>query len=198
MRRLIVFATLFEAEKVVSPSQKIAPDLYQTVYGDVLITGMGSIRAATLVSSHLQNYDEVINIGFAGSLDTSKSLGDILPIKQVVKYTTFLLEKPLWSLTHKAFPRLSLAQEGVNLMTFDFPLHDKKIAQQLASKWSLVDMEGYGIAMSAKYWDKPCRLYKIVSDFTNHETTLSIKEKQPILTQKIKDFLESLYTSLSR
>jgi len=83
MRILIVAATLFEVEslKFKVESGAVNPELSII---DFLITGAGMVAASFVLGKHLatNQYDLAINLGIAGSFDSSIALGDVIEITE--------------------------------------------------------------------------------------------------------------------
>jgi len=129
--------------------------------------GPNKVRSA-LTSSVLKGYDEIWNIGFAGALHKNLPFGSIHEISFIGR--------------HESDRSFQIQAEGKKLITFDQPLHDPILRDQLSLTWDLVDMEGHAIAEIAKAENIPCRFIKIVSDNADDNTSTSIRENAPKLS----------------
>ncbi|WP_428327558.1 futalosine hydrolase [Mucilaginibacter sp.] len=89
MRILIVAATIKEIEPLIAEFGKGEASTasviqLQTANCQVLITGVGMVATAFALGMHLSanRYDLVVNLGIAGSLDRSISLGEVLEVTE--------------------------------------------------------------------------------------------------------------------
>lgn len=187
---LIVFATFKEAEKTIELLRADGIEnkrLYRFERGYVLITGVGAIAAAQAVAQHLDGADEVWNWGLAGSLHKELEVGKTYRIKEGAKY----LSIPSYCDAHArrfaeaAHPTLTIAKEGLNLITTDYPVNHPELRKELAKTHDLVDMEGYGVSYACKQENKPCIQWKTVSDLADENSAKHIQEKIGSLSQKI-------------
>jgi nucleoside phosphorylase len=174
MKRLITFATLREATpslQLLEASLSSEKNLYLFSDGYVLITGIGLMAAATQTALHLPLADEVWNFGIAGALRDDLPIGTICTVQSVSKFLFFPedIDTHTKNMGALAFPTYALASAGTSLISSDFPIYHPMIRSQLALNHHIVDMEGYGIAFSAKQAQKPFRLWKIISDFASQE-----------------------------
>lgn len=198
-RLLVVFATPMEAQatlKDLEASPTDRPHVYHFDRGRLLITGLGITRAAAMVASHLDGIDEVWNIGIAGALDNALRLHKLYDIGAVSKY----LQLPPTAndtdnvLARQGHPRLLLASQGQELVSSDFPIHDLDIKSRLVKQAQLVDMEGYGVALAASTQQIPCRLWKLVSDFSSqadrHQILLHLEAASQRLSEALQEQLE--------
>ena len=161
---LFVFATFLEAQSF--PASK-----------HILIIGMGPEEVRrNLTASAFVGYDEVWNIGFAGAVDKKLPFGSIHTVSRVGR--------------HEQDGDRELHPEGKRLITFDAPLHDPVLRDLLAHQWDLVDMEGGVIAEIAMDNNIPCHLIKIVSDNADENTTASILDNAPLLSNLLKDYVD--------
>lgn len=145
------------------------PSYYHFPEGALVLSGMGVHAAQLAVTQHASRFDEIWNIGLAGSLNSSPSIGTILPVKSVGKYVSLSKEEtdPItYSCMERHLPHMLLGDQGERLISSDFPIHNQEHRSVLSSNWDLVDMEGYGIAYAAKHLKKTCRMWKIISDFS--------------------------------
>ncbi len=133
------------------------PSYYHFPQGALVLSGMGVHAAQLAVTQHASRFDEIWNIGLAGSLTSSLSIGTIFPIKSVGKYVSLSKEEadPItYSCMEQHLPHMLLGDQGERLISSDFPIHSKVHKSVLSHNWDLVDMEGYGIAYAAKYLKK--------------------------------------------
>ena len=192
--KLIIFATAEEAEHSLTTfhAQPIKIGLYQSKIGLIGITGIGPYAAAYAVSAIAKEYNikEIMNIGFAGSLNSALELGSIWPISSCSKY--------LWHPKgHTAAQNclageincLRLQQDGLVLSTVDFPLYENPA--HLANVCDLIDMEGYAIAQVARSLEIPCTLYKLVSDYCTPNSLSQIRNNMRTYSQIISSFLNN-------
>lgn len=173
VKKLIYFATQMEAQaSLVQLDAKLLPTgEYSFSQGIILIGGVGILQTMHAVSQHIHKVDEVWNLGVAGALHTRYKLGDCVQITEVVRNALFPpnLEDRSQRFHNTLFPRIVLSQQpvGARLVTSDYPIHQQHLTQQLAAHADLVDMEGYGIAYLAQQWQKPCHMWKVISDFAS-------------------------------
>lgn len=159
---LIVFATWREAEASIEQLQAtplIKEELYTFPGGHLLITGMGTLAAATKIITYSHLSDEIWNIGVAGSFH-SHPLQSIFPIHTISKWMA------------KWHPDLHTKQSGLRLLTTDLPIHDATLRDSLRDSYDLVDMEGYGCAFAAQMTGKPLLVWKCISDFAEDAAVL--------------------------
>jgi adenosylhomocysteine nucleosidase len=187
---LIAFATYREANptlKALEASSSSQKNLFTFSNGYILITGIGMLAAASQTALHLPLVQEVWNFGIAGALQDDLPIGTVCPIQSVSKF--LLLPENVDAHTEQMasniFPAFSLETTGTKLITSDFPIHQPHMRSRLSESHQIVDMEGYGIAYAAMHAQKPCRLWKIISDF-------STSEGQKLITQHIDRLAEQI------
>ncbi len=187
--KLITFATYEEASETLTScnAKKLTPSLYSSDIGRIVITGIGPFATfATLLE--LQNeYETIINIGLAGALRKDLELGTIYSVANTNKH----LWHPKGPESKAIFPALSLQNNGLKLVTTDFPVYDTSIFD---GQYDLVDMEGYAAAFSAKTLGKKCQLFKLVSDYCTAETSSQIAKNIGSYSALIASFLKNKYT----
>ncbi|MCE5295249.1 MAG: hypothetical protein LLF94_11655 [Chlamydiales bacterium] len=194
--KLITFATVEEAEHTLATfdAQFIKTGLYQSTIGYIGITGIGPFAAAFAIQAihNTYNIKEVINIGFAGSLNPKLELGSIWPISSCSKH--------LWhpkghiaaqNCLANEITTLALQTDGVSLSTVDFPLYETPA--HLIDVCDLIDMEGYAIAQAALSLGLPCTLYKLVSDYCTSTSLSEIKNNMRKYSQIVSSFLNNKY-----
>lgn len=167
------------------------PTCYRFAEGLIIIGNVGIHYAQLAVSKHIHECDEVWNIGLAGSLNDTIPLGSLVSIEKVGKYTSLPsnLDPLSFQCYSNTLPPFALATQGVKLISSDFPIHDHTLRNSLSKEWDLVDMEGYGVAFATVHHCKPCRLWKIVSDFASPGGRELIRQNKPQLARKIAEFL---------
>ena len=178
--KLITFATFEEAKSTLETcdAKEIDNNLFKSSIGLIAITGIGSFAAYFAVKNIQEPFDSIINIGLAGSGIPSLQLGTIYQVSRCSKYN--------WhpkGAHESTFAPLDIQKTGFHLSTFDFPVYNSNKSLEL------VDMEGYGIALSAKNLNKPCKLYKLVSDYCNEQSSSNIKDTISKYSQIICNFL---------
>lgn len=187
--KLIIFATHLEGGKTLSALNacRLDDSLYSFPDGYIAISGMGLCAAQHAASRTISLVNEVWNLGFAASLDAKYPLGSIHEISTINKYTpaTIDLDPGSQALVRSSFPALKIGDEGHKLLSSDHPIHDVSLKNQLREFAHFIDMEGYGIAYAAKAFGKPCRMWKIVSDFASPEGRKLIFDHQHTLSEKL-------------
>jgi len=171
MNYTIIFATQKEARSTIERlgGKKAGHDSYTTEEGRICIIGMGT-RDLAPFTPYFEMADIILNVGLAGSLDKKLARDSFHPIRQV-------------SYMGKT---IHLGDTGASLETVDTPLHTWQ------EGFELVDMEGYHIAAEAARLQKPCRLYKIVSDYCNAQTSEEIHTRLPILSSKLANHMNDI------
>ncbi len=195
--KLIIFATLGEAARTVEklkarPSPSI-PTCYFFDKGLIVIANVGIHSAQMAVSKYINQVDEVWNIGLAGALKNELPIGTLVEIAKVGKHTHLPqnLDAGSIKIVESTIPSFSLPNLGAKLISTDFPIHDRDTREALSSEWDLVDMEGYGVAFAAVGFNKPYRLWKIVSDFASPGGRELIRNNKDKLSLSIAKFLLS-------
>ncbi len=187
--KLILFATHLEGDKTLLAldARPVDDSLYSFQGGFIAISGIGLCAAQHATSRTISLVDEVWNLGFAASLQAQYSLGSIHEISTVHKYTpaTIDLDPGSQALVRASFPSLKIGDKGHKLLSSDHPIHDVSLKNQLREFAHFIDMEGYGIAYAAKAFGKPCRMWKIVSDFASPEGRKLIFDHQHTLSEKL-------------
>jgi nucleoside phosphorylase len=175
MKHLIIFATEQEAQdtlKIADAKKTQNVKLYDFAKGHILICGMGPKATEESIKNHIQHYDLIVNFGIVGALREDISSHEIHMVSTV---------------SNDTFHKIKLQNEGLRLLTVTEPLHDKEKRDAFSSDFDLVDMEGYVIAQYAAQHKKPCKMYKIISDFCKAGGPEEIKAKLPALSQKLSD-----------
>jgi len=161
--------------------------------GRIVLTGMGTHAAQMAVATHAMHGDLFWNLGFAATLNENQPLTTLVPIQTVDKHC-MLPAVGLDPLSHHCLsttlPSFALeTAAGARLISSDYPIHNATLRQQLALKWDLVDMEGYGIAFAAQALAKKCQLWKIVSDFASPGGRELIRKNKPLFSEKLANFV---------
>ncbi|MFT3714497.1 MAG: nucleosidase [Gordonia sp. (in: high G+C Gram-positive bacteria)] len=132
---------------------------------DLLVSGIGKVRAATALSRCLAaapgRYRRVINIGTAGALHPHHA-GLFVP-SRVMEHDISAAE-----LTALGYPIRDSwdvpGGDGSVLATGDTFVNDTVTRERLARRADLVDMEGAALAHVSSEFGVPFRLVKVVSD----------------------------------
>lgn len=195
MQKLILFAHPAEGAatlRQLQAKESSTPGLYQSDDQLILISGMGSLRAACGVAELAGVIDEVWNLGLCGSLNDLFEPGSFHWVGQVAKH----LPLPEGSsdhairFSHSVHPPLENGG-GARLLTSDYPLYDAKLRQELAHTFDLVDMEGYGVATAAKRLGIPYRIGKIVSDQAKEGGWEELRKRLPALSEQLAEVVVS-------
>jgi adenosylhomocysteine nucleosidase len=140
-------------------SEGLIPCCYQFEQGHIVISNVGIHYAQMAITRYAHLAGEVWNLGLAGSLKEGQPIGALLTVGTVGKYLPHDQE-------NFSLPPFALKGSG-KLISSDFPIHDHTHRQRLSQAWDVVDMEGYGIAFACTHLNKPCKMFKIVSDFAS-------------------------------
>ncbi|QRY61276.1 nucleosidase [Gordonia sp. PDNC005] len=130
---------------------------------NVLITGIGKVRAAIALTRALERGDHagVVNIGTAGALHDHHA-GLFLP-SAVVEHDISSAE--LTAIGYPTTDRWEISGgDGTVLATGDTFVTDTSHRSVLAARADLVDMEGAALAHVCDAYDIPLTLVKVVSD----------------------------------
>lgn len=129
----------------------------------LVLTGLGKTHAAATVARALAegDYDEVVNIGTAGSL--RPGLTGLFEPSEVLNHD--LSADAIRALGFDPQERLVLSGgDGTILATGDVFVTDPAYRDALAERAHLVDMEGYAVVWACQAAGVPVRLVKHVSD----------------------------------
>ena len=176
----LIFATHEEAHETLNTTQakKVATafenELYTCQHGKILICGMGPKKTEEALRRHIDQMDAIVNIGIAGGLRTTISTCQLYPIASATM-----------QMNQSSFHEIALQETGLKLITEHSPICDPKKRDRLSEAYDLVDMEGYIIAKIAKKHKKPCRLYKLVSDYCTPTMSDEIRRKLPELSMRL-------------
>lgn len=195
--KLIVFATEREALPTLKQLQAkptAETHCFSFSQGLVLISGIGLLAAAQTVARYSACATEVWNLGIAGSLKAHLPLGQLVEVKQVLRYGpgAEFADTRSHSWHSRLFPPLSLQTEGYSLLSCDYPLHEETLSSRLAAHADLVDMEGYGIAYAAAQRQLPCKLYKVMTDHARLDGPVLIERHLQAASESLAAFLKPL------
>ena len=149
-RTLVVAATHAEAAHV-------------PAHADLLITGIGKVRAAMALTRRLErgDYGAVVNIGTAGALHDRHS--GIFRPSTVIEHDISAAE--LAAIGVHLDDRWEVpGGDGTVLATGDTFVTDPVHRGRLAERADLVDMEGAAVAQVCRHYGVPLTLVKTVSD----------------------------------
>ncbi|MDB6081656.1 MAG: putative purine nucleoside phosphorylase [Chlamydiia bacterium] len=174
LRTLITFATLKEADETLklAQAQKISDFLFACEEGHILITGMGPQATKITLERFIDRAERVINFGIAGALRNDIALHSFHPIMLAAHESS----------------TITFQKEGSRLLTLSAPLHDVTERDRLSQSFDLVDMEGHAIVDLAQQKNKPCLLFKLVSDHCSHTTSKEIRQRLPELSKKLAHY----------
>ena len=180
MKPLIIFATVLEATDTLKRTNAIAKaeELYSFDKADILITGMGLEQTERAVTKHIEHASALINFGIAGALRQELAVGSIHNVRHVAS---------------EDFEKIGIQKDGLRLLSVIAPLFDPKARYLNSYHFDLVDMEGYAIAKVAQMHGKPCFLYKIISDHCTSDGSCLIKERLPMLSQRLAQALAEIF-----
>lgn len=170
---LLTFAHGGEASRFLK-SRKVkaldfpVPGLYKADDHFVLITGEGLQNASERVSAVCGSFHKevkgVVNLGIAGALDDSISVGEIYPVR--VCYC----ERD-GSMVFKSFPSASFEDSRArDCVSVNYRALDPESRTKLKNFASLVDCEAWAIASVCSLFDLPFKAYKLVSDRVGKQT----------------------------
>lgn len=205
---LIVFAQMREASATLKRlkatpvplhtihvwTEGVVPSYYQFDKGFIVISNTGIHAAQMAVSKHAHQFDEIWNLGVAGSLKDNQPIGKIYAIEKVDKYVPVQyssLDEGSKECIASTIPPHHLDSPGYKLISSDFPIHDKILRESLSPDWDLVDMEGYGIAFAAHHLGKTCKMWKVISDFASENGRDLIHKHMEELSEIIADKIDS-------
>jgi adenosylhomocysteine nucleosidase len=167
------------------------------IAGHVVITGMGSLQAALHTRQWMDTCDEIWNWGAVGALRDGLPIGLCQSVCSIDKHLSLppSAHSHVSKVSGIAHPPLSIASEGWKLLTSDYPIHEAALRQKLGAHHDVVDMEGYGIALAAKLGNKPCKMWKCVSDFASEQGWSLIQKHLQMLSEQIaEDIFKELNT----
>lgn len=170
-----------ESEKSVHERRVVFGKLYEKDVA-VVVCGVGKVNAAagTQYAIDCLCADRIVNVGVAGGLNLSTSVGDIYEISQAVQYDFDLVKlngTPMGTLNEYDKPYLELAVTGdfplrrlasgdrFNDDTQDFELLTKELNADIR------DMEGGAMAHVCRHAGIPFFSFKAISDVAGAGST---------------------------
>lgn len=180
-KRLIYFATEQESESTLQMfhAEKLADQrLYACSQGYVLIGGMGILATACAIAGVKEEWDEVWNFGIAATLSERYPVQTrvIARSAQRASWLPHGLEQRSKEWYQQLFPVINVQEEGVRLVSSDYPVHQPHLALDLSTYADILDMEGYGVAFAARQLNRPCFIGKWVTDSVTQEGPLAIQK----------------------
>jgi nucleoside phosphorylase len=190
---LLVCATELEARPFIEyhnlkkRNESSSYQFYERENSGLVVTGMGSVKGALYLSETIRQRQQrgacietIVNYGIAGSLTDKRSIGDVVEIDRVIKYSAheFAKEKPGKHFL-SSFPEIVLntTDDTPNILaTSDHPVFNKEDSCNAARYAQFVDMEGYGYAFAANHLTIPIKIFKGISDYTFKESEDSFKK----------------------
>ncbi len=165
------------------------PGLYRTDNGFLLITGEGFQNATEKVSAVCgafhREIKSVANLGIAGALDDSVSIGRIYPVR--VCYC-----ERGGSMRFKSFPTANFEDSpAVDCVSVGFRALGPDSGARLENFAPLVDREAWAIASVCSLFDLPFTAYKLVSDKVGKQISdgfESAKGQAQRYSKKLYDF----------
>ncbi len=212
MNILLVAATYFEAEKIISEFAFIekAPDFFQSKESnvDIIITGVGTpaVMFSLFTQVNFRNYDLIINIGVAGAYKNELSVGEVVNVT-VDRFADLLIHDKN-NLPVEAF-KTSVNQKYSNILTggkiqntSDYPAYFHSVKKCRAvtinypGKYNFNDaeiesMEGAAFMMICKHYKKCFIQIRGISNFvgdniSNWDFKTPIQNYSDILIKFIK------------
>ncbi len=189
---------MIEAEATIA-FYKAAPlkanRLFECSLGHIAITGIGNLAACQAVTEYACLADAIVNFGVAGALRPGLAIGTTHMIAATGKHFSI----PAFCNSHahqfaaQTQPVIQLTQEGLHLISSDYPINHADLQQILGRNHDLVDMEGYGVAFAAQQAGLPCQIWKTVSDFASPSSPAEIRARLQELSQTIASHTQTLY-----
>jgi adenosylhomocysteine nucleosidase len=195
---LIACATHIEADALIGELQarQVRDHLYRFTGGLIAIHGIGAYMTHQVLEPLFEeDVGEIWNIGFVGALrdDVARDVLHTVATSAKLAYAVGAGSRGLsTSWTHATLPEISLAAQGVRLITTDWPVSTPAEKARLGEAFDIVDMEGYAIASLAQKKGVPCSLYKIVSDFCSETTLAEMRPKRASLASELFSLVRPL------
>lgn len=204
-----------EAAPVISSMKRVKERTYcgkrvifGTLFGKktaVVVCGVGKVNAAggTQYAIDKLKADAIINVGVAGGLHSGLNVGDIYEMSAAVQYDfdlTQLNGTQIGTLDECRENYIPLAICGKypqkKLATGD-RFNDSKADHKLlvnVLKADIRDMEGGAIAQVCMHAQKPCFIYKIISDiYGNGSTTEQYLKNLELCFKTLESELENIF-----
>ncbi len=172
----------------------------------LIITGVGKVNASLTTSYilNIMNPSEVINVGMCGSLKSKiHKPGHVVLVKEVFQHDVYIplkgiqfeylmdkidLELPI----RKRISEEELEFNEVVLATGDLFLDNVELVKELSEMADVVDMEGYAIARVCQIYSVKLKMYKVISDNSDHSAESDFNVFIDIYNEKIKDLLNRI------
>ena len=193
MKILFFFATYREAAATISKfgavGNGVCDDVYHFSGGEILVCGMG-MEAVACVAAEVSSQNCCwVNIGIAGSLDTTIAVGTAVSIGRAN-----MLE---WNQERNAYVPIGeelelCSSSSARLFTSPVPLYSHPL---VPPNLSFIDMEGYALARKAKEREVPFFMLKIVSDYCTSSSHTAILENIDVLSERIAEEAERLFST---
>lgn len=195
MAVLIVFAHPLEADPLLQlvNARPLVGNLYAFAGGHIVISGMGSVAAAVATALHHNAHEEVWNAGLAGALRPQLNPGEIIEVGLASRYLAIPegVATSSRELARNAHLPVAVGVHPHRLVSCDHGVQTSSLRELLAAEHDLVDMEGYGVARAAQAAKKPCRLWKIVSDYAGPNISAEIRKRLPLLAKQLAHHLNN-------
>ncbi len=142
----------------------------------LVLAGIGIVNA-TMATQYLiteQNCDFILNFGTCGATGKLFNACDIVSVKRVFKRDV--------DLTIAGYNKYEIPGNGIeidleadeNFKSCDCYSSDEFVGvNSIVSTDVIVEMEAYPVAFVCKKYEIPCKIYKVVSDFTETNETNS-------------------------
>lgn len=200
-KTLIIFATYIEArafiEKLQATQHTILTNKYISLKYDIVISGLGSIRAAVATMEQGKKYSLIINVGFSGIINKQLSIGSFHEIETVSKLTfadAFIKKEDSvsFSIINDCFPKIKCVNNtgSISLTSSDIPIRNLITSSYIDT--DLVDMEAYGIAFASKKLGIPYKIFKLATDFPCLEERKHLQENYQNFSTALSHFLSDL------
>ena len=194
--KILIFATLEEANPLINKLKinQVFEKPFKVFKNNeliVIISGIGKIRATAACAYAIgefgkSNEYEILNIGAAGSLNSSFSIGDIRTIEMVADCTETHVKSKIKTPTIQGLKSATLLTSDVTILSLD-------TRKNLSHYGELVDMEGFAIAKTAAIFGKKVSFLKIVSDTpentSKNEIIKNIQSVSQLLVDEIVEFI---------
>jgi adenosylhomocysteine nucleosidase len=130
---------------------------------DFVITGMGAANATRIANAVISNsYSVCIASGFAGALQPTAKLGDIVACERVQHHTNHQIE--ICDPDLLAHASENGATRIATLLTTDHVVNTATEKNLLSTFADAVDMESFAILQAANKKKVPCAVVRVISD----------------------------------
>ncbi|MEN6331866.1 MAG: hypothetical protein ABFD57_07760 [Smithella sp.] len=153
----------------------------------VIISGVGKAHAAMACSYLIQRFDPGVlcNLGAAGATDGRFALGECLQIERIIEPDRPDLDT---GQPHEQTPDILEGFSSVTLATQDKPVREASERGKIAGLAQLVDMEGASIGQTCRRFNKPCYVFKFVSDTPAHGQRSDIRNNISLYREAFYQF----------